>query len=213
MNYRNKIVAAGAEEEATFTVSEDALSTDSRSHEKKRLTTLRVGTITVGGRRELCLIRNVSGGGLRAHVYSPVSEGEAVSVELKTNQQTSGTITWVQDGSIGVQFDEPIDVEGLLASQNEGDHGWSSRMPRAEVDRLGELRVGARIYPINTRDISQGGVRVEIDHPLRVGDQVVLTLQKWRPIEGVVRWYQEDQGGVAFNQVVPFKELMEWLKS
>ncbi len=80
-------------------------------------------------------------------------------------------------------------------------------------DRPGELRIGARVYPINTCDISQGGVQLEIDHPLKIGDNVVLTLQKWCPIPGMVRWYQEGKGGIAFNQVIPFQELMTWLQS
>jgi hypothetical protein len=179
----------------------------------QRLTTLRVGTITINDKRELCLIRNISAGGMRAHVYSPVEEGQKVSVELKSNQQTNGKISWVRESSIGIEFDQAIDVEDLLASQIDTENGWHSRMPRVEVDQLGEIRIGARIYPINTCDISQGGVRLEIDHPLKVGDNVVLTLEKWRPIEGMVRWYEEGQGGISFNQVIPFQELMGWLRS
>ena len=179
----------------------------------RRLTTLRVGTITIDGRRELCLIRNVSEGGFRAHVYSPVAIGDHVSVELKTDQQTRGTVTWVEDGSIGVKFDEQIDVESLLAGHLSLEGGRRPRMPRMEVDRLGELRIGSRLYPINTCDMSQGGVRIEIDHPLEVGERVVLTLEKLRPVEGTVRWYSEGTGGIAFNQVIPFHELMRWLRS
>ena len=206
------MATASPQEETTFSFSSDAPAPAARREEKRRLTTLRVGTVTVAGRRELCLIRNVSAGGLRAHIYSPVHVGDRVSVELKTNQQTSGSVSWVEDGVVGVAFDQEIDVEELLASQSALD-GNKPRMPRVEVDRLGELRIGARIYPINTCDMSQGGVRIEIDHPLQVGDDVVLTLEKFRPVPGVVRWYQEGQGGIAFNQVLPFHELMEWLRS
>ncbi len=177
----------------------------------RRLTTLRVGTMTLRGQRELCLIRNVSEGGLRAHIYSPVEIGEKVLVELKTDQQTSGTISWIEGGIIGVQFDEPVDVEELLASHLQ-DCERQARMPRVDVDKLGELRIGSRLYPINTCDMSQGGVRIEIDHPLEVGERVVLTLEKFRPIEGTVRWYEKGTGGIAFNQVIPFHELMRWLR-
>jgi hypothetical protein len=178
----------------------------------RRLTTLRVGIITIRGTRELCLIRNISEGGLRAHVYSSVDVGEEVSVELKTGQQTAGSVIWRRDGSIGVQFDDKVDVEALLASHLAQDGGQRPRMPRVEVDRLGELRIGARLYPINTCDMSQGGVRIEIDHPLEVGEAVVLTLEKFRPVNGTVRWFREGTGGIAFNQVIPFHELMRWLR-
>lgn len=203
---------ASPTEETTFSFSKDVPAPLGRGDQARRMTTLRVGTITVEGRRELCLIRNISAGGLRAHVYTPLGQGQQVSVELKTNQQTSGSVSWVDGGTIGITFDQQIDVEELLASQTANDGGVQPRMPRVEVDRLGELRIGARIYPINTCDMSQGGVRIEIDHPLNVGENVVLTLEKFRPVPGVVRWYEEGQGGIAFNQVLPFHELMNWLR-
>lgn len=209
MGQEKKVLAGQPEDEETIFSFSERTPPPGKPEQPKRLTTLRVGTIMIDGRRELCMIRNVSAGGLKAHVYSPLKEGQKVSVELKTNQQTKGTVSWIRDGSVGIEFDKPIDVAELLAAQ---ENGRQSRMPRVEVDCLGELRIGARIYPINTCDISQGGVRVEIDHPLRIGDHVVLTLEKWRPIAGAVRWYKEGKGGIAFNQVVPFQELMNWLQ-
>ena len=207
----NEMLSGCPTEETIFSFSKDAPEQCTRGDEPRRLTTLRVGTITIAGRRELCLIRNVSAGGLRAHVYSPLKEGQHVSVELKTNQQTAGRITWVDGGTVGISFDKEIDIGELLASQ-DGEGEMQARMPRVEADSLGELRIGARLYPINTCDISQGGARIEIDHPLRVGEHVVLTLQKLRPVAGVVRWYQEGQGGISFNQVLPFHELVNWLR-
>jgi hypothetical protein len=115
------------------------------------------------------------------------------------------------DAIVDLPFALPTAVAGIALSAIYAENGWHPRMPRVEVDRLGEIRVGARIYPINTCDISQGGVRLEIDHPLKVGDNIVLTLEKWRSIDGTVCWYDQGQGGIAFNQVIPFQELMGWL--
>jgi hypothetical protein len=208
----NEMLSASPTEETIFSFASDAPAPCARGDEPRRMTTLRVGTMTIEGRRELCLVRNVSAGGLRAHVYSPLKQGQPVSVELKTNQQTAGSVSWVDGATVGISFDEEIDIAELLASQIEGEGGMQPRMPRVEVDCLGELRIGARLYPINTCDMSQGGARIEIDHPLRVGDNVVLTLRKLRPLQGVVSWYQHGQGGIAFNQVVPFHELVTWLR-
>ncbi|HEX8215189.1 MAG TPA: PilZ domain-containing protein [Allosphingosinicella sp.] len=208
----NEMLSASPTEETTFSFSSDAPAPCARGEEPRRMTTLRVGTITIDGRRELCLIRNVSAGGLRAHVYSPLRMGQAVSVELKTNQQTAGSVSWVDGATVGISFEDEIDIAELLASQAGSEDGMQPRMPRVEADCLGELRIGARIYPVNTCDVSQGGVRIEIDHPLRVGDNVVLSLQKLRPVAGVVRWYQDGKGGIAFNQVLPFHELVNWLR-
>jgi hypothetical protein len=82
-----------------------------------------------------------------------------------------------------------------------------------EVDRLGTLRVGSHIHALNTRDISQGGVKIEIDQPLEVGAEIVVALQDLRPLQGVVRWYHEGLCGVSFNQIIPFQELINWLRT
>jgi hypothetical protein len=199
-------------EETTFSFSAEAPPPPDRRRDPRHLTILRVGALIAAAGRELCLIRNISGGGLMAHVYSQHRKGDRVAVELNSEHQIPGSILWVDESNVGISFDEPIDVEQLLANQGTLDNGWRPRPPRVEVDRLGTLRCGARVHAVNTRDISQGGVKLEIDQPVEPGSDVVLMLDRFRPIHGVVRWCQDGSAGVAFNQVVPFHELMSWLR-
>jgi hypothetical protein len=201
-----------AVEETTFSFSSEAPLPPERRRQARHMTILRVGTLIIDGRRELCLIRNISAGGLMAHAYSLLAQGQAVQVELKTNQQISGKVTWVEGANVGISFAEQVDVEELLASNSALENGWRPRLPRVEVDRLATLRSGARVYGVSTRDISQGGVKIETDHPFAVGENIVLTLDKFRAVEGVVRWYNEGLCGISFNEVIPFRELMAWLR-
>jgi len=208
------MLAKDLHDETIFSFSERAPLPPSaeRRHAPRHLTILRVGALVGEEGRELCLIRNISAGGLMAHVYSRHLSGEAVAIELKTNHQISGKVIWAEGSNIGVKFDAPIDVGEMLSSQAVLENGWRPRLPRIEVDRLATLRCGARIYGVNTRDISQGGVKIETDEPLDVGREVVLTLDKFRPVHGVVRWCAGGLAGIAFNQLIPFGELMAWLR-
>ena len=198
--------------ETTFSFSEEAPARPDRRGEPRHLTILRVGVLIGPHGRELCLIRNISAGGLMAHVYSPQKEGDPVTVELRNHVQIPGHILWVDDSNVGIRFEETIDVEEMLADQAALDNGWKPRPPRVEVDRLATLRVGARLYGVNTRDMSQGGVKIETDQPVEVGREVVLTMEKFRPLAGVVRWCDGGLAGIAFNHLIPFHELMQWLK-
>ena len=198
--------------ETTFSFSDAAPQPD-RRRQSRHLTILRVGTLIIDGRRELCLIRNISAGGVMAHVYSSLAIGQKLELELKTNQRISGEVAWIEESNVGIAFTELADVEELLASQTNPDNGWRPRLPRVEVDRLATLRIGARTYGVSTRDISQGGVKIETDQPFETGDAIVLTLDKFRPLQGVVRWYQDGLCGISFNQVIPFHELMGWLRA
>ena len=198
-------------QETTFSFSERAPQPDERRRDPRHLTILRVGALIGPAGRELCLIRNISAGGMMAHVYCRHAEGEHVAVELRGNEPIHGSVVWVEESNIGIAFDEQIDVADMLSSQALADSGWRPRLPRIEVDRLATVRSGARVCGVNTRDISQGGVKVETDAPLEIGAQVVITLDKFRPLQGVVRWCGEGFAGIAFHQLLPFGELMAWL--
>jgi hypothetical protein len=201
-----------AVEETTFSFSSETPRPPDRRQVQRHMTILRVGTLFVADRRELCLIRNISAGGLMAHIYSKLGVEDAVTVELKTNGRVAGRVSWIEGSNVGISFDSPIDVEEILASHSGLENGWRPRLPRVEVDRLATLRVGSKVYGVSTRDISQGGVKIETDQLFEGGEDVVLTLDKFRPVQGVIRWYGGGLCGIAFNQVIPFRELMTWLR-
>jgi len=179
---------------------------------ERQLKILRVGTLVVEGRRELCLIRDISAGGLMAHVYSPLAPGQPLTVELKSSQLIAGRVVWVREGNAGIRFDAAIDVAEMLANPQVLDNGWRPRTPRVEVDRMATLRVGARTNWVHARDISQSGVKLETCQAPACGDEVVVTLEGFRPLHGVVRWSDEGHCGIAFNQLIPFAELIDWLR-
>ena len=199
-------------EETRFSFSDRVPGPPERRQQDRVVTILRVGTLIIESRRELCLIRNISTGGLLAHVYSPVEADQRVIVELKSNQQIEGRIAWVKDENAGIAFDMPVDITALLANPPVLPNGWRPRMPRVEVDRLATLRVGAATHWVHIRDISQGGVKIECEQPLEAGSEIVLTPEHFGPVPGTVRWQKDRFCGVAFNQPVPFDQLIAWLK-
>jgi hypothetical protein len=182
-----------------------------RRRDIRHLTILRVGTVVVDDRRELCLVRNISAGGLMAVVYSDFEVDQRIAIELKTDQPIPGIVTWTRDSTIGVAFEGKVDLGEVLSNAAMLDNGRRPRMPRVPVDRMATLRAGARTYWVSTRDISQGGVKVEADQPLDIGGETVVMLENFRPIPGVVRWKKENVAGISFNQVIPFHELSRWL--
>ena len=198
--------------ETGLSLSHDVPAPPERRQNERHLKILRVGTLIVGGRRELCLVRNISAGGLMAHIYSRLVPGARVEIELKTRQPVAGRVVWARESNAGIQFDQTMDVAELLANPAVLDNGWQPRTPRVEIDRMATLRAGARTYWVQARDISQSGVKVEADQPPESGAEVVLELEGFRPLAGVVRWNRDNDCGIAFNQLIPFGELIGWLK-
>lgn len=199
-------------EQTTFSVHEEIPAPDTRRSEPRLMTLLRVGSIIVDGVRELCLVRNISSMGLMLHVYSHLTEGQRVSVELKTGQQLGGRVMWIDGTNAGIAFDEPIDVMAMLASHLVSDTEHKPRMPRVEVRAPATLRMGGHSYRVVTRDVSQGGAKVTLDTILPQDADVVLAMEGFHSLHGVLRWCDGQVAGVTFNTVIPWPQLVRWLK-
>src|SRR5205085_9146007 len=116
-------------ETTSYSLSGGAPHPDQRASER-HLSLLRVGSLLIDNRRELCLIRNISAGGMMIRAYSPLKAGTPVSIELTQGEPVSGVVQWSKDGQLGVSFDRPIDVVGLISAPGDGPR---PRMPRIEV--------------------------------------------------------------------------------
>ena len=179
-----------------------------RRDSDRELTLFRVGAIMIGERRELCLIKNVSAGGMLIRAYCAIAPGARLAVELKCGEPVPGSVRWVEGDSIGVAFDQPVDVVELLAASMEGPR---PRMPRIAVDCVAWIREGADTHRVLARDVSQGGLKVATDRTLGVGSEVMITLPGLVPIAGVVRWHDSGCYGLTFNKVLPLPVLVGWL--
>lgn len=182
---------------------------DERRHGDRLTTLYRVGSLVIAGSRELCLIRNISAGGMMVRAFCPIPDAARLSVELKCGQSISGTVSWVRDIHVGIRFDHPIDVIDILSTSAEGPR---PRLPRIEVDSSITLREGASTYRLRSCDISQGGMKLNCATPLAVGSDVVVTLAGIEPQPGVVRWARDDQMGVEFNRLLALPTLVGWLR-
>jgi hypothetical protein len=198
--------------ETGFSFSRAVPAPPERRGAERLIKILRVGTLVVDGRRELCLIRNISAGGVMAHVYSQVAPGQRVMVELRARHPVPGRVIWTRECNAGIQFDAAVDVAELLATPAVLDNGWRPRTPRVEIDRMATLRAGARTWWVDARDISQSGIKVDTDRPPEPGTEVVVALEGFRPLAAIVRWSKDDCCGIAFNALIPFGELIDWLK-
>lgn len=199
-------------EETGLSLSAAAPSPPERRRAQRHLTILRVGALVVDGERELCLVRNISAGGVMVHVYRPIAVGTRVAIEIKNDEPLAGSVIWEAESNIGIEFDAPIDVPEFLATSKDLGNGRQARRPRIEIDRLATVRCGADVHYLRARDISQGGVCVDADERLVTDADVVVTLEDFRPLPGVVRWQRDGRVGISFIQVVPIAELCDWLR-
>jgi hypothetical protein len=196
-------------ETTLYSLSDAPPAPGERREGERHLTLFRVGSITIGDRRELCLIKNISAGGMMIRAYCPIPKGTALSIELKSSQPVTGRSIWINDENVGVAFDEPVDViEILTASAN----GPRPRMPRIEVDCIATLRDGANVYRLAVCDISQGGIKVKGDPAIDHGCDLSVSLPGLEPQPAALRWRADGHLGISFNRLIPLGQLVGWLQ-
>lgn len=170
------------------------------------------GALTSGSIRQVCSIRKLSAGGAIVHVDGPVTLGEKLDLELMTGEQLVGTIAWWRGSEVGLRFDTPIDVFAVIAQDIVSQPGERRRMPRVELVVQALLETAAGTELVTTRDISQGGAKLDVPFKLKVEERVLITLDGLPPQQGVVRWSADHVAGVAFVPELRWQELMVWLK-
>ena len=196
-------------ETTLYSLSNEPPRPSERRGDERHITLFRVGAIILGDQRELCLIRNISAGGMMLRLFTSVDVGQAISIELKNGVSVSGSVGWIKDGQVGVAFDQPIDVLDFLSNED----GPRPRMPRIETGAIIQVRQGASTFRLRACDISQGGVKVALTAELLLDGEVVISLPGMAPQPGTVRWVAGRFAGLSFNRPLALPDLVKWLRS
>lgn len=159
-----------------------------------------------------CSLQRLSSAGATLQIAARLSESEPMRLEMASGQSIQGRIDWCADGEAGFVFDAPVDIIGTLARTLASLPAERRSMPRVEINQLVSIRSGAAVEHARTRNISQGGVGIDTRLALAVGDPVQLTFDALRPLEGTVRWVQDGQAGIAFDEELGWQTLMPWFR-
>lgn len=199
----------GAFDSTTFSLSTAVPRPSERRTDERVLPMLRIAKLKCGNSEQLVRVRNVSAGGLMAEASQSVTVGDAASIEL-SSQQIPGSVVWVRDGTVGIKFDQNLDLGELLAGRKPR-HGFRARPPRLEVRCKASLRVDKIYYTVDVHDISLQGMKVEPIDEYCLAKKVVVVVESLRPIRGEVRWYSDRRAGIVFDEPLEFEELAEWV--
>ena len=133
---------------------------------KRILTLFRVGSIIIGDRRELCLVKNISAGGALVRVYSTLKAKQPLQIELKEGQPVPGHVSWAKGTEAGIEFilkggrlvlKLSDNGKGFDAEQTFDGNGLQSMRQRAE--RLGGS--------LEVASLNGKGTRVTLETPIR----------------------------------------------
>ncbi len=159
-----------------------------------------------------CSVRKLNAAGATLHQDAAVSEGDALALTLASGQSLPGTIAWATADSTGFAFDTAVDVVGALARTLASLPAERRQMPRVEVHQTISLHHKGTVEFTRCRNLSQGGASIESKRVLLSGDAVEISFDGLRPIQGTIKWADDGQAGIAFDEALPWQVLMPWLR-
>ena len=187
------------------------VSPPERRSDVRQVTVRLVAKMRTPQGQELCLVRNISSGGLTAHVYSTVTVGAPATFEFASGFIAQAKILWQRDNLAGVQFDTCIDTQLVLSRSSPSPETPEPRAPRVELGIKARVRLGATYRSVTLINISQGGAKLRSVDPLAEEQKLVLLVEGLPPLTGRVRWSRGEEAGIAFYEAVPFDVLAQWV--
>jgi hypothetical protein len=163
-----------------------------------------------GDREELCLLRDISSGGIRAHAYVRLAVGTPLIVELRTAHSASGRVAWAVDDLIGVSFDEQIPTAALLAHCSLDEKAGTLRPPRIKVNMRGLLRIHDRASMVSIGNLSLAGLQIAAPTPLPVGTACTIALTGLPARAASICWWREGHAGLMLTEAFDYASFAAW---
>ena len=185
------------------------------SHERRtgarHISVLRVARGVWDGRDQLCVVRNISEGGLMFECLHPPAVGQRLAIELRSDKQMEGTVRWARENTVGIELDCPIEVERMLREERGSLLRVRPRAPR--FVRRGPLRliVDGETIAGETADISVTGVSCRVDQPVTRGQPLVVAVGDIGATNALVRWTRGDMAGISFEKPLSWRPFQLWL--
>lgn len=187
--------------------AEAPLTVDDRRSASRIRAVFFVVRIVREGDAGLFRLQNVSDTGMLLVAHVPFDVGERVSVSILDDLTVRGTVMWYDGQKCGIRFDWPIDSAAVLREAAERRNDRRGRAMRVPATRLATSYAENGIRPVRITDVSQGGVGFKHDGTFRPGMFVKFILEGGTERSGIVRWSEEQHGGLYLIEPLNCREL------
>jgi len=165
---------------------------------------IRPGKLIADGREYLCVVRDLSDGGVKVRLFHPLPEHSQIEIEFDNGERYRLQMVWQAGDLAGFFFVDEVDMARLIARQ-EGN--YPRRQPRLHVEVEAVLCTSGLRVPITLRDISQRGASIECTGWLMIDELVRIESRLLPTIHAKVRWRRPPRYGVVFEQTFRLEEL------
>lgn len=165
---------------------------------------IRPAKLIVDNREYLCVVRDVSEGGLKLRLFHALPRHDHLTIEFESGERQGIRLVWHSDDLIGCHFIDDVDLPRLIAA-HQGP--YPRRQPRLQVAVEAVLCTGGLRTPIIMRDISQRGASIDCPGWLMIDELVRIESKVLPTIHAKIRWRRPPRYGVVFEQTFRLEEL------
>ncbi|MEQ1497725.1 MAG: PilZ domain-containing protein [Novosphingobium sp.] len=181
-------------------------ATDPRQEQRHTLM-LRTAKVVCQSGEYVCLVRDVSAGGVGLRFLHDVPEEKRIFLELANGALYPIERTWADQGQAGYRFAAQVVLENFLSEASLFAH----RPVRLRLKVPVLLTVDGHDFRAMLADISRCGAKLNVDRLLPQGafarfDAAGLPLRF-----GHIRWRKDHDHGIVFQEAIPLEELARCL--
>lgn len=185
---------------------------DARSAGTAALSVLQIGKLITETNQSLCTLHSITASGATAQATIALPEGSPVAIGFRSSHILTGRVSSSRNMLTSVVFDEPADIDALLAVQHYGVSGrFLPDSVRVELYGKAIVEVDGNTVETELFDISLSGAKLADLDLFMIGTRIVVSIEGLPMRSGYIRWRRDGRAGVAFNLGMPYEVLSEWV--
>lgn len=176
--------------------------------EPRHLFFFRLGTLIGEGEQKPVEILSLAESGVIVRTVETLQEKARLVLELNSHHRFRVRVEWSSDILAGLEFEDREHVRATLAGR---DRAHPYRAPRLELGAEVVLRLGEECLTAQARDVSEGGIKVELAEACHVGREANVIVPGMPPVCGRILWCRDGRAGISFERPLPFRSLIDCL--
>ncbi|HEX8125738.1 MAG TPA: PilZ domain-containing protein [Allosphingosinicella sp.] len=176
--------------------------------EPRHLFFFRLGTLLGDGDQKPVEILSLVESGAIVRTGESLKEGARLTIEVNSHHRFAVRVEWCSDSLAGLEFEDREHVRETLAGR---DRAHPYRAPRLELSAEVLLRLGETSLTARARDVSEGGIKVDLAEPGHVGEEASVIVPGIPPVPGRILWCRDGRAGISFERPLPFRFLIDCL--
>lgn len=182
----------------------DEALADADQRAAPRFTSLiRAAKLICGQGEFVCVVRDVSGAGVRVRCFHTVPSGDAMALQLQNGDIFEIHRVRGEGNEASFQFAIEVPKEKLVQ-----EHSLFPRRPlRLNLAIPLSLRLASGQVPATTENLSQQGCRIEAAAPLALGQSAIIESQYLPGIRAKVRWRGDGSYGLVFDDTFTLSDF------